>query len=135
MNAERGNATLELVTITVPFLAVVMFVVLAGRMVAAQGTLDGAARAGARAAAAARAGTEADEAARRAVAADVEGSKVGCERLEVDVDTSDFRAGGTVRVALTCDLAVADLSPLPLPGTRTVTSRSIAVVDVHRGMQ
>lgn len=130
---EAGTATLELFVITVPILVVVMFVVLAGRMVAAQGTLDGSARAGARAAAASRVASDAADAAREAVEADVAGSRVACGRLDVEVDTSDFRAGGSVGVELRCELAVADLAPLPVPGTRLVSARSSAVVDVFRG--
>lgn len=133
MREQRGTATLELVVITVPMLAVVMFVVLAGRLVAAEGTLDGAARAGARAAAAARLASEATQAAHRAVAADIAGSRLACEHLAVEVDTSQFRAGGTVGVALRCDVATSDLAPLPLPGTRSVHARSSAAIDVYRG--
>lgn len=130
---ERGSAALELVIVTVPLITVVMLVVTAGRLVAAEGTLGGAARAAARAGAAQRTAAGALAAAEAAVAADLEGSKVACDRLDVGVDTSDFRPGGTVGVTLLCEVRVADLLPLPLPGGRAVSARALAVVDVLRG--
>lgn len=135
-SAERdqaGSAPLELVLVTVPMLALILFVVLAGRIVSARGTLDGAARDGARAAATARIASDAEAAGRAAVMANIASAGLPCDATDVEVDTANFRAGGTVAVRLSCAVRVGDLGPLPLPGTRSIVSRSVAVVDVFRG--
>lgn len=130
---QAGSAPLELALVTVPVLALVLFVVLAGRIVEVRGTLDGAARDGARAAANARMASDAQTAGQAAVMANISSAGLPCDATDVLVDTANFKAGGTVAVQLTCAVRVGDLGPLPVPGTRTIVSRSVAVVDVFRG--
>jgi Flp pilus assembly protein TadG len=130
---ERGSAPLELVLITVPLLALLMLVALAGRLQQTKGTLGGAARDGARAAAAARSASDAEAAAHDAATADVSDAGLACDRTDVQVDTSAFRAGGTVAVRVSCDVRLSDLTPLPLGGARTVVVRALAPIDVYRG--
>ena len=132
---ERGSAPLELAVITLPVLAVLMFVVLAGRAVVADGTLDGIAHYGAREAARARSADDASSAATAAVAADLDTAGLECETRDVQVDISNFRAGGTVAVVVTCGVRLSDLAPLPLPGLRTIQSRAVAAIDVYRGVR
>ena len=129
---EAGSAPLELTLVTVPVLALVLFVVLAGRLVQARGTLDGAARDGARAAATARLATDAEAAAQAVVMANIADAGLACDSTDVEIDTTNFRAGGTVGVRLACAVRISDLGPLPVPA-RTIVSRSVAVVDVYRG--
>lgn len=126
-------APLELALIAVPVLAVLMLIVLAGRVVIADGTLDGIAHYGAREAARARSADDASSAAANAVDADVAAAGLECDATDVAVDTANFRAGGTVAVLVTCEVRLSDLAPLPLPGTRTIQSRAVAAVDVYRG--
>lgn len=87
---------------TVPILAVIAFVMLAGRVVQAQGTLQGATRSGSRAASLARTATDAEGAAAQAVAANLTEAGVACDGTQVSVDTTDFDAGGTVTVRVAC---------------------------------
>lgn len=129
---ERGSAPLELVLLAIPALAVMMLIVFVGRVARADGTLDGVAHYAALRSAQARSADAADAAARDAAAADLDGAGLPCEATDVEVDTGDFRSGGTVGVTVTCRLRLSDLGPLPVPGTRLVTSRSVAVVDVFR---
>lgn len=124
---------MELVLITVPVLVLILFVVLIGRFVQARGTLDGAARDGARAAATARIASDAKGAAEAAVMANIADAGLPCDGTDVQIDTTNFTAGGTVAVQLSCAVRVGDLGPLPVPGTKTIVSRSVAVVDVFRG--
>lgn len=126
-------APLELALVTVPVLAVIMFIVLAGRLVVADGTLDGIAHYGAREAARARSAGDAGAAASSAVDADLAAAGLPCEGTDVEVDTGNFRAGGTVAVRVRCEVRLSDLGPLPLPGTRTMESRAVATVDQFRG--
>ncbi len=131
---ECGSiAPLELALITVPVLTVIMFIAFLGRLIVADGTLDGIAHYGAREAARARSASDAGATASSAVDADLAGAGLPCEGTNVEVDTGNFRAGGTVAVRVTCDVRLSDLGPLPLPGTRTMESRAVATVDVFRG--
>lgn len=132
---ERGSSPLELAVITLPVLAVLMFIVLAGRVVVADGTLDGIAHYGAREAARARTADDASSAAANAVDADLAAAGLECETSDVAVDTANFHAGGTVAVVVTCEVRLSDLAPLPLPGTRTIQSRAVAAIDVYRGVR
>lgn len=128
---ERGSAPLELVLLTVPVLAVMMLIVFVGRVVRAEGALDGTAHYAALRGA--QAPADADVEAAAAVSADLAASGLPCEATDVEVETGDFGPGGTVAVRVTCQLRLSDLGPLPVPGTRLVSARSVAVVDVYRG--
>jgi Flp pilus assembly protein TadG len=130
---ERGSAPLEVVLLAIPVLAVMMLIVFVGRVVRVDGTLDGVAHYAALRAAQARSADEALGAARDAVDADLAASTLPCEATDVGVDTAAFAAGGRVEVRVTCLVRLSDLGPLRLPGSRTVTARSVAVVDVYRG--
>jgi Flp pilus assembly protein TadG len=132
---ERGStAPLELVLLAIPFLSVMMLIVFAGRVVRVDGTLDGVAHYAALRAAQARSAPDADSVAQTAVADDLAGSsRLPCETTDIVVDTSDFGSGGTVEVRVSCQVRLSDLGPLPIPGTRVVTARSVAAVDVFRG--
>lgn len=130
---ESGLAALELVLMAIPVMAVVMLIVFGGRLVGVEGTLGGIAHYGARQAAAARSAEEAAAAGRLAAEENLAEAGLPCEAASVEVDTSGFGHGGTVAVRVTCEVGLADLGPLPLPGTRSMTSRSVAVVDIFRG--
>ncbi len=132
---EGGLASLELVLAAVPVIAVIMVVVFGGRLVVAEGTLDGAAHYAARQAAAARSDGQAASVAEAAASQNLADSGLPCAVIGVDVDTSQFRPGGTVRVEVACEVDLSDLTPLPLPGTRRMASSSAAVVDVFRGTE
>jgi len=130
---ERGSAATEITLITPLLIVMLLFVALCGRYAIARGRIDGAARDGARAAAVTRDPGDADAAARAKVDANLNGGGLPCDSVTVDVDTSDFRAGGTVRVRLVCAVKTSDLSLLGI-GPRTMTSTSLAVIDVFRGI-
>jgi Flp pilus assembly protein TadG len=124
---------LELVLLAIPVLAVMMLIVFVGRVVRANGTLDGVAHYAALRSAEARSAGDADAAAQTAASADLAASGLPCESTDIQVDTAAFRSGGTVAVTVTCQLRLSDLGPLPIPGDRLVTSRSVAAIDVYRG--
>lgn len=130
---ERGSAATELVLAAPLLIVLLLFVAFGGRLVMARGEIDAAARDAARAASIARDRVDAEAAARTAATAATAGRTVPCNRLAVAVDTGSFRAGGTVSVALTCNLKLSDLALFGIPGSRTLTARSTAPVDVYRG--
>lgn len=132
--AEHGAAATELVLITPLLLLVLVFATLAGRLVGARGDLVGAARDAARAASIQRSAAAAGPAARTAAEATLADEGFSCGSLIVTTDVSDFRRGGTVAVEVRCDVRLSDLSPLPLPASRTVGADAVEVVDEFRGL-
>lgn len=131
---EVGAATTELALITPALLALLLFVALGGRLVQAGGDVEGASRDAARAASIERSPGRAESAASAAAEAALVGRGVTCRRLDVRVDTSDFRAGGTVTVEVSCEVSLSSLSLLRLPGSKTVKATSTETIDVFRGL-
>jgi Flp pilus assembly protein TadG len=132
---ERGSASTELALITPVLLTLLLLVVSLGRIATARIDVDAAARDAARAAANARSGSQAisfgDEAGRAAL----EEGSVHCRSLSIEVDTSAFRAGGTVRATVSCTVELATLTGVALPGSRTVTASFLAPVDRYRRLE
>jgi len=129
---ERGVAVLELVLLVPAFLLLVYVVVGLGRLGLAREHIDAAARDAARAGSIARSAGDAEAAASAAATDALAAHDITCAGLAVNVDTSDFRAGGWVRVDLSCTISLSDLSGLWTPGTRTMQARGLAVVDSFR---
>ncbi|PHP51935.1 TadE family protein [Actinomyces ruminis] len=126
---ERGTMSVEMVLIAPALLMVVMLVVAAGRWVSAEGMTQAAARDAARAASMERsAGTAAAAAASSLAVADTADAE--CSSY---TDVSGFSRGGSVEVTVSCQVRLADLGLVFLPGTTTVTSSSISPVDTWRG--
>lgn len=130
---ETGSAATELVVLVPMAVLIVGFIILVGRMSSTQQDVNSAARDSARAASVNQTpGAGAGDA--RAVAEATLGERdVSCSNLSVDVDTSQFVAGGQVAVTVSCTVEVADLLGLGIPGGRELTSTSVAVIDTYRG--
>lgn len=130
--ADRGSATLELTLIAPALLLFIMLVVAAGRVTTGRTAVSTAARDAARAASLERSAQDALDAADESVSASLEDHPLDCDPI-VEVDTSNFEPGGSVRVTVTCNFDVADLGLLDLPGTITVTGDFRETVDAFRG--
>jgi Flp pilus assembly protein TadG len=131
---ERGSATTELVLLTPVFIALLLFVVAVGRLSAAREDVDAAARDAARAASDARSTARASSDGQAAAHAAIREGDATCRRLTVTIDTSNFRAGGTVTARVSCVIDYADLTRLGVPGSRTIDSVFTAPVDQYRGV-
>lgn len=130
---EGGAASaLELVLMVPVFLVLIYFVVGLGRLTAAREEIDGAARDAARAGSLSRSAAEARASAANAATKTLASHDITCGDLRVDVDTSEFRAGGWVRVNLSCTVGLADLTRTWAPGSKTLRARGLAVVDAFR---
>jgi Flp pilus assembly protein TadG len=129
---DRGVAAVE-AAIVAPFLvAMLLFVVFAGRVSEAEGNVRRAASEAARAASLRQHAADAAEAARSAVDANLSAAGVGCEGLTVDVDTAAFRPGGRVAVTVTCVASMRDVTFLGVPGSRTFAAHEVEVIDRYR---
>lgn len=130
---EGGSVAVEAAVLAPALVALLLLVVFAGRVSQADGEVRRAASVAARAASLRQYPEDAERAAREAAAANLSASGVACGRLDTDVDTSRFEAGGTVAVTLRCAASMADVSLLGVPGERTFTARSVEVIDRYRG--
>lgn len=123
----------ELVLITPLLLLLLLFVTACARLTTAQLRVNAAVHAAARAASITRAPAGATRAARTTAGQTLTGAGPACRSLSVRIDTHRYRPGGTVRVRLTCTVALADLALLHLPGTRPVTGTATSPIDRYRG--
>lgn len=129
---DRGSVAVETAVVAPALVALLLLVVFAGRVAQSDGDVRRAASEAARAASLAQSPEGAVEAAEQTVAANLRSSGIGCSTLETDVDTDDFRPGGTVTVDVRCVASMADVSLLGVPGERTFAARSVEVIDRYR---
>jgi Flp pilus assembly protein TadG len=125
VRAERGSMTVEFVILAPLLLVLMLFIVLAGRVVEAHGEVDGAARDAARAASVALSPAGAAQAADQAVADDVNG---WCSNPEVQ----GFVPGSnTVTVTLKCHLDLSFIGGGKIP----ISGYGIAPLDQYVARQ
>ncbi|MEV5407909.1 TadE family protein [Thermopolyspora sp. NPDC052614] len=126
--SERGSMAVETVMLAPVFLIFLLFLVGAGRVVEAQGEVNGAARDAARAASVQRtfeaARTAAREAAEAALGAD-------CEP-RVELDDARWEEGGSVVANVTCEL---DLAFLGFGATREMTGSAVVPLERLRRVE
>ncbi len=130
---DTGSSTAEVALVAPLLVAVLLLVVLCGRLVSAQIDLQAAASAAARSASITRSETaaraEADRIARGTLAA----RGVTCQQVDIDVSTGGLRPGGAATVTVSCTVPPADLALLSVPGTRTIDATATSPIDVWRG--
>ena len=133
LRGERGSVAVEF-ALAVPLVVFALVLAsLAWRLTTANGDVRRAAGEAARAGSLALTPTGAVHAARDTAAATVAGRGVTCRRLVVDVDTSNFAAGGTIAVTVACTVDTSDITLLRVGGDRTLTATSIEIIDTRRG--
>ncbi|WP_371478257.1 TadE family protein [Kitasatospora sp. NBC_00315] len=134
---DRGSVAIEAALLAPVLLTFVLLAVAAGRIQTAGGTVDAAARAGARTASISRvdresAGRQAEDTVREVLRQD----GVSCGRTFIDVTWGELDAPAgpleTVTVAVDCEVGLSDLLP-GLPGTRNMHGGFTSVVDRYRG--
>jgi hypothetical protein len=107
--------------------------VFVGRLEQARGDVDRAARDAARAASIARSSDEARSQGEAAARSTLQSGGVTCRGLTVAVNVDDLAPGGSVAATVTCDVDLADVALLGVPGRRTLTAAFSEPVDVYRG--
>lgn len=130
--SERASAVVELVILVPAVVLLLLFVVLAGRVAQAQNDVYGAASDAARAASIRQHPRSAARDARTTAERVLSSRGVTCRSLRVDVDSRRLRPAGHVRVGVRCVVALRDLAPLGVPGSRTVSASATEVVDRFR---
>ncbi len=135
LRGERGSVTTEVAIIAPVAIALLCLIALVGRTATAREHVDEAARDAARAASLERDPHAAHTAATEMVTASMSGNGTVCGTTTVDIDTTAFRPGGQVAVTISCDIALGDLGLIGVPGTQTISSTAVSVVDLYRATQ
>lgn len=131
--ADSGSSTAEMALLTPLLVMFLLFVVLCGRLAAAQIDVDAAASSGARSGSIARDQATAVASAQRTAQDSLAARGVTCQNTTVTVHTGGLRLGGAVIVTVSCQVRLADLVLLGVPGSRTVESTATSPVDQWRG--
>jgi len=132
MRGEDGQAIAELVIVAPVLLIVIVLMVALGRVDSAQGDVESAARAGVQAAVIQADPSDAQSQAVTAADSTLTGAGLTCTAPQINVDTSNFVAGGWVAVTVTCVTSLADVSVPGVPGMKTLTATSSAHIDPYR---
>jgi Flp pilus assembly protein TadG len=133
MAGDDGFSTLELVLITPFLLAFVLLVVGFGRVTHGRQEVQQAAAAAARAASLANTPAQAHTAAQQEAAADLAQAGISCQAPSPPtVDTSQFYAGGQVRVTISCVTNLSDLTVVGFPGHKTLTASATVPLEQYR---
>ncbi len=133
LRSERGTASVELVVLVIPIMALAAFAVFVGRYAAAQQDVTSAARDAARAAAVRQLPAAAQADGHQAAETTLVNRDLTCRQLDIEVATNDLQPGGKVTASVTCVLLISDVAGFGMPGTTTVEATSTAVVDHFRG--
>lgn len=131
MKHDAGGMSAELAVLAPALVLCMLFVVFAGRVGQAQQDVAQAAAEAARAASLAR-GPELTNMTGH-VRSNLAAAGVTCRELVVDTAASDWRPGGTVRIAVRCVVDLRDVAGLGLPAERTVRAYAVEVIDTYRG--
>jgi len=129
---ERGSASTELALLTPLVVVMLLLMVAFGRLARGRADVDSAARDAARAASIARSMPSAQAMAEEAARATLANEGLSCRRFDVVMELAEFRPGGLVAATVRCDVKLADLTLLRLPGSKTLSARFVSVVDRFR---
>ncbi|MEU4326300.1 TadE/TadG family type IV pilus assembly protein [Nonomuraea dietziae] len=129
MNADRGSMAVETVMLAPIFLLFLLFLVGAGRLVEAQGEVNGAARDAARAASVQRTLEGAEGAAEASAKAALEGQ---CGTPRISLAGSAWEEGGQVRAEVTCEL---NLEFLGFGAVKQMSGMSVVPLEQFRRVE
>jgi len=132
LDHERGTAVIETVLVVPLIIVLLCFIVFVGRLMSARNDISAATRDAARAATLQRDARSADRSAHDTLAQVLDRTGTDCATTVVHVDTTHFDPGGYVRVDTTCTLSLADIAPLAIPGTKTLTAHATEPIDQYR---
>jgi Flp pilus assembly protein TadG len=129
---ENGTALTELVIVVPLLLMVAVLMIYIGRIESAQADVTSAARAGVQAAVVQAGPAAAFVSASTAVTDTLASAHIVCPSPSISTDVSNFVPGGDVSVTVTCVANLAQVTVPGVPGTRTFSATSVAVVDPYR---
>lgn len=137
IRADRGSMSVELVVVAPGLVLLLLLVGAGGRIVEAQGHIDGAARDAARAASLGRSAGQADAFALQAAQADLGGSS-WCAQGSVTATVAGFPAvgqailpGENVTVSVHCNVNTSPFTILGFNPTTAFTAQAVAPLDPY----
>lgn len=131
LRSDRGSAVVEVAIAAPLVLFLVGFITLTGRVGSLRENVQTASADAARAASTHRSSLGAHDTALDTARSTLADQQISCENLTVDVDDTNLTPGGSVAVTVNCAVSLSGLVGLPIPGGKTVSSRSIEVVDKY----
>lgn len=136
---DRGSYAVETAVLAPVMIALLLLMIAFGRVTDADGAVDSAARAAARAASLERDSGSAQSEAHTAAVRSLEGEGVTCETSSVVVDTSgyalDVGVDANVTATISCTANLSDIGLPGLPGAKTLTASWTSPIDTYRGRQ
>lgn len=136
LHEDRGSYSLEVAVLTPVLIALLLLMAAFGRITDAQGTVDSAARAAARAASLERSATAAQSEARQAATLALSRDGVDCHTASIHIDTTGYaQAVGqetSVTATIACTANLADIGLPGLPGAKTLQASWTSPVDTYR---
>jgi Flp pilus assembly protein TadG len=130
---ERGDAAVELTLLAPVLLVILLFIVGLARMSHASQQVESIAADAARAASLERNTAASTTVAENAAARSLDQAGLSCKTMNVDVDVSQYRPGGTVSVTVTCIAAMGDVAMAGFPGQRKFKATSVVPIESYRG--
>ncbi|MFE7077067.1 TadE family protein [Streptomyces sp. NPDC057620] len=133
---ERGSYALETAVLAPVLIAVLGLMIAFGRITDAEGAVDAAAHAAARAASLQRDSATAQQAAQDAAIRSLDDDSVTCRSSQVSLDTTGYSTGvgevAAVTAAIACTAELSDIGLPGLPGTKTITASWTSPLDTYR---
>lgn len=137
LRRDRGSYSLETAILAPVMIGLLLLMIAFGRVIDADGAVDSAARAAARAASLERDAGSAQAEAQSAATRSLQGDGITCRASSVVTDTAGYALDTGVEAHVTATIAcTADLSDIGLPGlpgTKTLTASWTSPIDTYRG--
>ncbi|WP_331758259.1 TadE/TadG family type IV pilus assembly protein [Streptomyces anulatus] len=137
LRRDRGSYALETAVLAPVTIGLLLLMIAFGRVTDADGAVDSAARAAARAASLERDAGTAQSAARAAADRSLQGEGITCTTSSVDIDTAgyalDLGVDATVTATIACTADLSDIGLPGLPGAKTLTASWSSPIDTYRG--
>ncbi|XIG72966.1 hypothetical protein C1N81_04435 (plasmid) [Streptomyces sp. SGAir0957] len=134
---DHGSVSLETAILAPVFIILLLLMVAFGRVIAANGAVDSAARAAARAASLERDADSAQSSAQAAAERSLSGEGITCTASSVVVDTSGYAieqgVAATVTASLSCTANLSDIGLPGLPGAKKLSASWQSPIDTYRG--
>ncbi|MFB8273620.1 TadE/TadG family type IV pilus assembly protein [Streptomyces sp. NPDC055955] len=137
LGSDGGSYALE-TAVLAPVLIVILGLMIAfGRVTDAEGDVDSAAHAAARAASLERDAASAQSRAQDAVIRSLDGEGITCRTSSVTISTGGYAVGvgeaATVTATISCTANLSDIAVPGLPGSKTLTASWTSPIDTYRG--
>lgn len=139
LRRNQGSYALETAILGPVMIALLLLMIAFGRVTDADGAVDSAARAAARAASLERDAGNAQAEAHAAATRSLQGEGIKCQTSSVVVNTSgyalDIGMEATVTATIACTANLSDIGLPGLPGAKTLTASWSSPIDTYRGRQ